>query len=109
MESVIDVAASAETGAAIFGDADLAPAMRSTLREYFSGFGIADAASLAALVERFVSAARAAGDIARAPALAEQAATDWFVAVFGAELERAELAADIGRLAALKRDRKSVV
>lgn len=61
------------------------------LRAYFAGFGIAQPAKLDALTARFATLEQA-----------EQAVAAWFTGIFGSDMERAELAADIGRLAALK-------
>ena len=102
MESVISPATSPESGSEGTGESIAAAAMRATLRAFFAGFGIADSQHLTQHAARIADAAQAAGDLAAAPALAERAVAEWFVSVFGGELERAELAADIGRLAALK-------
>ncbi|MGE0734278.1 MAG: hypothetical protein AB7G15_13230 [Alphaproteobacteria bacterium] len=102
MESVSNPATSIEIDADSAAEAASTVAVRDTLRAYFAGFGIADRACLASLAERFIQAAREAGDVNQAPALAEVAVGDWFRAMLGARVERAELAADIGRLAALK-------
>lgn len=91
MDSVSGPATTEDVGPNTAINANDAAATGDALRAYFAGFGIADKAKLDALTARFATLAQA-----------EQAVGAWFTGLFGNDIARVELAADIGRLAALK-------